>query len=546
MSIKPTTSLPKDGIAGLREHYKEDALSGFLVFLLALPLSLGIAKASDFPPIMGLITAMIGGLAVSLIAGSPLTIKGPAAGLIVIVAGAVAEFGRGDAVAGWHLALGAIAIAGLLQIVFGFLKIGTIADLFPLSTIQGMLTAIGIIIFSKQAHVILGVNPVDEAGRAIIEPFELIMAIPHTIKQLNLNAFIIGALSLVLVFVWPKFKGKFFKKIPAPIVVLILAIPVAKYIGLDRRYFIHFDQSLMDTLVWNADFSGIVNFPWIFVKYVLMFALVGSLESLLTVKATDFQDPWRRKSNANKDLMAVGAGNAIAGVLGGLPMISEVARSSANIENGGKTRWSNLFHGIFMLIFLIMDLTFNDLIPIPALAAMLIAVGYRLASPKTFGEMAKVGAEQLFVYVVTIIVTLLSDLLLGIAAGVATKLFTQFVLGTPFGAMFKSHIVEKGNEIRVGGAAVFSNWLGLKRHLSRFDRTSKIKVDLTYCNLVDYTVIDNLHHLKAEFELSGGELLVTGLQELEYTGKNKHHQATRNKPKTNRLSLAEAKRLIAQ
>ena len=151
--------IPSEGLRGLKENFSSDTLSGFLVFLLALPLSLGIASASDFPPIYGLITAMIGGMIVSFIAGSPLTIKGPAAGLIVIVAGSVAELGHGDSELGWHLALGAIVVAGLIQVVFGILKLGSLSDFFPLSAVHGMLAAIGVIIISKQLHILVGMNP---------------------------------------------------------------------------------------------------------------------------------------------------------------------------------------------------------------------------------------------------------------------------------------------------------------------------------------------------------------------------------------------------
>lgn len=538
-----TNPTPKEGLQGLRENYREDGLSGFLVFLLALPLSLGIAGASDFPPIMGLITAMIGGVLVSLISGSPLTIKGPAAGLIVIVAAAVADFGGNNPDLGWKLTLGAILVAGVLQIFFGFLRIGTIADLFPLSTIQGMLTAIGIIIFSKQIHILLGVNPTLPDGRAMIHPPELLMAFPETLKQMDSRAAIVGCLSLLVVFLWPRMKHAWLSKIPAPIVVLAVAIPAAKRLALDSAKYIHFEHDLMETLAVNVDFGGMQT-PLLFAKYVLMFALVGSLESLLTVKATDMLDPFRRKSNANKDLMAVGVGNTVAATLGGLPMISEVARSSANVNNGGKTRWANGFHGLFMLVFLMLDVKFNNLIPVPALAAMLIGVGYRLASPRSFGEMARVGAEQMVVFLVTIVVTLLTDLLLGIAAGVVTKLITQLILGAPMGAVFKAHIIVEAREVRVAGAAVFSNWLGLKRILNVMKPSEQVVVNLENCNLVDYTVIDNLHHIKRDFQLAGGDLKVIGLEELDYTGNHQHKQATRNKPKLRRQSLAESKEAI--
>ena len=528
------TTLPKDGIQGLKDNIVADSLSGFLVFLLALPLSLGIAKASDFPPIMGLMTAMVGGLVVSFFAGSRLTIKGPAAGLIVIVAGSVAEFGQGDSILGWHLALGALLVAGVLQVLFGMIRMGSLVDFFPLSAVHGMLAAIGVIIMSKQIHVLLGINPVNELGKPIVEPMELIAEIPHTLMHIDPKVAVVGLLSLLIVFLWPRIKQPLLKKIPAPLVVLTMAIPLAKLLGLGKGHLIHFDQDFIHTLAWNERFDGFRQ-TGIFIKYVIMFALVGSLESLLTVKAVDMLDPYHRKSNANKDLVAVGIGNVVASLLGGLPMISEVARSSANVSNGAKTRWANFFHGVFILIFLMLDLQFSDLIPFSALAAMLIGVGFKLASPKEFGRMAKIGPEQLVVFCVTIVVTLMTDLLVGIGVGILVKLVTQFILGVPLKSTFKARTQTQDQTIVVAGAAVFSNWLGIKKHIDKHATSSNLKLDLTQCNVVDHTVMDNLIHLSNDFDNAGGKLDLVGLDLLIPTSKSNHALSTRMREKSNRL-----------
>ena len=532
--MKNTHQIPKDGIQGLKDNFSSDALSGFLVFLLALPLSLGIAKASDFPPIMGLMTAMIGGIVVSFFSGSQLTIKGPAAGLIVIVAGSVAEFGRGDSTLGWHLALGALMVAGVVQILFGLMKMGSLVDFFPLSAVHGMLAAIGIIIMSKQIHILFGISPVNELGKPLVEPLDLLAKIPETLMHIKPDVAVIGILSLLIVFLWPKIKHPFLRKIPAPVVILAVTIPLAQYLKIDGKQLIHFDQDFIHTIAWNERFDGFTQ-TGIFVKYVLMFALVGSLESLLTVKATDMLDPFKRKSNANKDLMAVGFGNTISALVGGLPMISEVARSSANIANGAKTRWSNFYHGVFILIFLFLDLQFSDLIPFAALAAMLIGVGYKLASPKEFGRMAKIGPEQLVVFCVTIVVTLSTDLLIGMGAGILAKLITQNILGVPLKSTFKAHVELTSTKITVFGAAVFSNWLGIKKHIEKLDKSQKITFDLSNCNVVDHTVMDNILHTRADFKNQGGELILIGLMDLHPTSKSNHEMSTRKKDKSDRL-----------
>eukprot|EP01136_Pigoraptor_vietnamica_P014462 Opistho-1_new@56691 len=302
MENKTKLTAPLDGFAGLKENFSTDAISGFIVFLLALPLSLGIAKASEFPPIMGLITAIIGGIVVSFLMGSRLTIKGPAAGLIVIVAGAVNEFGGGET--GWHLALGAMVVAGIVQILFGVFKLGKLADFFPLSAIHGMLAAIGLIIIAKQIPVLLDVAPALTKGKG---PIALIGAIPTFIANLDPKASLIGIVCLIIMLGWPFIKNPIIKKIPAPLVVLIVAIPAELAMDFqttEPAYALVHIGNLMENIKVNVDFSGFAQ-TGIFIKYVVMFALVGTLESLLTVKAIDMLDPYRRKSDTNKDLIAV-------------------------------------------------------------------------------------------------------------------------------------------------------------------------------------------------------------------------------------------------
>ncbi|MCY7350232.1 MAG: SulP family inorganic anion transporter, partial [Cytophagaceae bacterium] len=383
-----------------------------------------MAKASEFPPIMGLISAMIGGLVVSFFAGSRLTIKGPAAGLIVIIAGEVAEFGGGET--GWHLALGAIVVAGVVQILFGVFKLGRLSDLFPLSAVHGMLAAIGVIIIAKQVHVLLDIDPALTKGK---EPFELLAMIPNSLAHLDPRATLVGVVSLLIMLGLPMIKHPIARKIPVPLLVLLFAIPAELYLDFQHTepaYALVRIGNLLDNVKVNVDFSGITQ-TGIFIKFVVMFALVGSLESLLTVKAIDGLDPYQRKSDTNRDLIAVGIGNTLSGILGGLPMISEVARSSANVANGAKTRWANFFHGVSMLVFVLLAVHLIGLIPNTALAAMLITVGIRLARPKEFIHAYKIGWEQLIIFCITIVFTLGVDLLVGIGAGMLTEMLINLI-----------------------------------------------------------------------------------------------------------------------
>ncbi|MDX1908399.1 MAG: SulP family inorganic anion transporter [Bacteroidia bacterium] len=519
---------PLDGWAGFRKHLTTDAVAGFTVFLLALPLSLGIAKASDFPPLMGLVTAIIGGILVSFMSGAPLTIKGPAAGLIVIVAGAVAEFGGGET--GWHLALGAVAAAGVIQILFGVLKWGKMVDFFPLSAVHGMLAAIGLIIIAKQIPILLDVDPAMTANKG---PLELLASIPAFITHLDPKASLIGVISLWIMMSWHNVTVPFLKAVPAPLVVLLVAIPaelIMDFQHTEPAYALVHIGNLVDNIKINIAFDGVAAIG-IFIKYTLMFTLVGSLESLLTVKAIDLLDPWKRRSDPNRDLIAIGIGNVVAAILGGLPMISEVARSSANVSSGAHTRWANFFHGVFMLVFVVLAVHLIELIPNTALAAMLITVGIKLAHPREFAQTFRIGWEQLAIFLVTIFFTLFEDLLVGIMAGIALKLIIHLFHGAPVSSLFKSPIEVsfEGNEylVKLSRSAIFSNYMGIKDKLESIPPGFHITIDLQDTQLIDHSVMENLHHYQHAYEAQGGTVSIIGLE--THTPISNHHLSARKK-----------------
>lgn len=512
-SIQPV--LPKEDIAGLKENFRSDFISGFLVFLLALPLSLGIAKASEFPPAMGVLTAMIGGLFVSFFAGSRLAIKGPAAGLITICAGCVTELGGGPE--GWHLALGVIVVASWLQIILGFLKAGSLSDFIPHSAVHGMLAAIGIIIFSKQIHILLGIDPSTLKG---LDPIGLLERIPDSMMHANQPIAIIGMISLIILFGMPKIKINFLKRIPAPMIVLLIAIPAAFMLNFNTTQPAHalvHIGNFWASVGYNPDFSAITTF--VFWKYVFMLLAVGSLESLLTVKAVDGLDPWKRQSDFNKDLAAVGAGNIVSGLLGGLPMISEVARSSANVRFGGRTIWANFFHGFFLLVAMLLMIPVIEMIPNAALAAMLIFVGYVLASPSLFYKTYKIGSEQLVVFLITIAATIVTDLLIGIASGIIVKFIIHIVNGAPLRSMFKARYTlkekEDGYNLTIQGAAIFSNLMGFKNTFNQLKTGKKVELDFSKAKLVDHSFMEYLKHFEEEYTHTGGTVIVKGFDRFQ-------------------------------
>jgi len=511
--------IPADGLEGLKQNLGTDALAGFLVFLLAMPLSLGIAKASQFPMIFGLVTAIVGGVVVSFFMGSRLSIKGPAAGLIVIASGSVVAFGDGEA--GWHLALGAIVVAGIIQVLFGVLKLGRLADFFPSAAIHGMLAAIGVIIMAKQLHLLLGINPSTLKGK---EPLELIAMLPQSIMHENAHLAEIGIACLVIMIAMSFVKHQKIKKIPAPLIVLAVSIPLGIVLNLKTdneiaSYSLVKIGSFFDAFkngIVNVDFSGITSHTGVFIQYVILYALIGSLESLLTAKAVDGLDPFKRKTDFDKDLIGVGIGNTLCGILGGLPMISEVARSSANVSYGARTRWANFFHGLFLLLAVLVAVPFIEMIPNVALAAMLVFVGFRLAHPREFIHMFHIGKEQFLIFTTTVVVTLATDLLMGVGSGILLELIINLVNGASLKGLFKTNlkINEVGDDItiHVHDDLVFSNILGFKKRFQKLPQGKHVVIDVSKAKIVDHTAIITMNGLVEDYKEEGGTVKVSGFE----------------------------------
>lgn len=519
-------NVPHDGLAGFTQHLRADLLAGFLVFLIALPLSIGISIASGFGPLGGLFTAIIGGILVSFFSGAPITIKGPAAGLIPIAFGCIEAF-RADpltASSAYPAALAVVVLAGLLQVLFGLLRAGVLSDFFPTAAVHGMLAAIGVLIISKELHATLGVTPL--ASTALGRIAEL----PHSFLNLNPAIAIIGGVSLLILIGMPRLRFNLARRIPAPLVVLAVAIPLGIYFDLEHAH--HYTMFGGDhqvnpgaALITLPDsIADAVTFPvWthllhpVSIQYIVLFALVGSIESLASAKAIDTLDPHRRKSNFNKDLLAIGVGNVAAGLVGGLPMISEIVRSSANVNNGGKTRWANFWHGVFLLVVLAGFPHLLHYIPRAALGAMLVFTGFRLASPREFADMLRVGKVQLLIFLVTIVVTVAQDLLLGIIAGILTKMLLHLLRGAPISALFKPTVIvhDHGHgpvRLELQKAAIFSNYIGIKRRIMAVDPARDLVVDLSGAVIVDHSVMQYMHELTQDFARQGRSFTVIGLE----------------------------------
>ncbi|MCA9232760.1 MAG: SulP family inorganic anion transporter [Planctomycetales bacterium] len=530
--------VPLGNAAGFSNYFKEDILSGFLVFLIALPLCLGISLACGYPAIAGIFTAIVGAILSTFISNSEMTIKGPAAGLIVIAIGCVEAFGGDGAIGGftetdmaaYKMALAVGVAAAVLQIFCGFLRAGILAEFFPLSAVHGMLAAIGVIIIVKQVPIALGVRG------AKGEPLEMMKEMPHYFSEFNPEIALVGGVSLLIMFLWPWLKRlhAVLKPIPAPLVVLMVAVPLGMVFDLQHTHIYSFHGhkyqvgeeylvampnqvfGMFDDIAY-PDFSALQQpMAW---KWVFMFFIIGSLESLLSAKAVDLLDPWKRKTNLNRDLIAVGAGNLVSALIGGLPMISEIVRSKANIDNGARTRFADFWHGVFLLLCVALIPTILHLIPLAALAAMLVYTGFRLTHPTEFLHVLNIGKEQLLIFVSTLVGVLATDLLIGIGIGVAVKLAIHLINGVPIRSLFKPYLdVEMQGEatVRINArySAIFSNWILFRKQLVELGLNEKKNVilDLAQTKLVDHSVMEKLQEIQTDFTQAGVELQVVGLE----------------------------------
>ncbi len=562
---------PQGNAAGFVKYLKQDLLSGFLVFLIALPLCLGISLACGYPPIAGIFTAIIGAVLTTFISNSELTIKGPAAGLIVIAIGCIEDFGGDGMTGGWaeadltayKAALAVGVVAAIAQIVFGLFRAGILGEFFPVAAVHGMLAAIGVIIIIKQFPVALGVS-------ASGEPLEMLSEFPHYLAEANPAIAAIGIVSILIMFVWPTLGKKLgpLKTIPSPMVVLLVAVPMGMGFDLlhEHSYILqgHHHQLGQQYLVKMPDrpfgmfdditlpeFSALSQpKAW---KWVFMFFVIGSLESLLSAKAIDLLDPWKRKTNLDRDMVAVGAGNLCAALVGGLPMISEIVRSKANIDNGARTRFADLWHGFFLLLCVALIPTILHRIPLAALAAMLVYTGYRLAHPTEFLHVYRIGREQLAIFVTTLIAVLATDLLIGIAIGIALKMVIHIVNGVPVRSLFKPYLevqeIDSNTSLIIAReSAVFSNWIPFRRQIEQIGLVQQrnIIVDLSDTKLVDHSVMEKLEEMQRDFEQEGLKFEIHGLDSLQPFTADAHAARKRGMAKVRRLTVVAETELEQQ
>ena len=515
----------KNKIKDFLKALPRNIFSGFVVSLIALPLGLGLAMASDAPPISGIIAAVIGGIVVSILGGSYVSITGPGNGLVGVLLIAITTLGINNAYA-------AIICSGIVLIILGFLRMGKLADFFPSSAIQGMLAAIGLIILGKQFHIMLGNRIVQDNS------FGYLFEIPKTIINVfNFSdhsltyAAISGIISLMIMAFYSKLRNQYLQLVPAPMWIVLLSIGFSYYyeLLLKQPNPIHPDYMISGipsfqkiiTEIPTPDFGKTGSLP--FWSSVFALTLISSIESLLSIKAIDKLDPEKRRSNVNKDIKALGLATVASGFLGGLNVVTVIARSSVNVNNGGSNRSSNFIHAIFLVVFIILFSSQLTRIPLPALMAILVYTGYKLASPEMIRNIFSIGREQLIIFFVTLLVTLKVGLISGIMMGVLVTLIIHILLNKslslflrnilkPNVLMFKEEENNKDNYyVSVKHFSSFLNYFRLKNNLDAVPENKDVIVDFSMCEFVDHTVMESLNNYQELFTKKGGHFDVIGL-----------------------------------
>jgi len=521
----------KDISSNIKQYWRKDILAGFSVSLVALPLSLGIAIAMNLPPealLAGIFAAIVGGVFTSIVRSGSVSINGPSPALIGIVVSGMGVLGA------WEYMLAAFICAGVLQAVFGIFKLGGLADFIPSSVVQGMMAAIGVIILAGQVHPGLGV----EIGK--MNDFDKLMSIPNSIAHMNPLIAIIFFNSLFILAIHPQVTNRFIKYVPAPIWLVLLAIPLYMffqfYTGgqtaiLGKTHVLNPTKDLIYfPLPSSLNVSEIFTFPnfskissigfWVVVISVF---LVSTIETLGSAKAIDNIDPLKRKTNLNKDVTAMGLSTILSGFIGGLPIIAVIARSSVNINHGAMTRLSNFVHGTLILLFVFLLSDYIMLVPKAALMAILVYTGYKLASPKVFKDAGLKGYEQFLILTITLVSTLMTDLNRGILIGILFTLVIHLIRSHLTAKLFFKYLskpnfnlarIDDHYHLKVKGVANFTSIIKLRKLLKGVPENDQIVFDFSRTRLIDFSMLEFVNSWGKDYQSDqNGKYEVIGLDE---------------------------------
>ena len=517
---------PKTGIKGLIENWQSDLIAAVSVALIALPLSLGIALAAGAPAMSGIFSAIVGGVVTTLYRGGHISVNGPAKGVIgVILLGiALMDDGSGNA---FNYVLAAVVVSGGIQMLLGVMKLGRLAEIFHTSVIHGILAAIGIIIFAKQIHVAIGTY--SDSPSIIQNLVDAVLYLP----QANPFVIVISLTGLLLLLLHSKISYRFFHFLPAPMWVIALSIPFVyafnffdqqTLLFLGKKYevgpslLLDIPDNITDSIMF-PNFSKINTIE--FWTTVFSILIITSIESLAIAKAVDKIDPYKRKTDLNKDLTGIGLSTMVAGCIGGLPIIAVIIRSTVNIHNGAKTKWSNMYQGILLLLFIVVLSPVMSQVPLCAFAILLVYTGFKLASPSVFKQAYSQGTEQLIFFIGTMVLTLYTNLLIGLLGGLLLALVTHMLLARVsipqfFKMIYKSRtklvkLSDGSYDLKIRGIANFLGILRVDKLVTQIPSGVNVNIDLSETRLVGMTYMDYLVEFLKTQRATGGKAYITGL-----------------------------------
>jgi MFS superfamily sulfate permease-like transporter len=494
---------------GILSNLRYDLPASLVVFLVAVPLCLGIALASNAPLFSGIIAGIVGGIVIGILSGSEISVSGPAAGLAVIVATSIEKLGS------FEVFLVAVCLSGIIQLVLGYLRAGIIGNYFPSSVITGMLTAIGIVIILKQVPHAVGWDKDYEGDFSFFESdSNTFLTLFYSLRAVQPAALVIMIVSLSLLAIWetPKIKKhKVLKLIPAPLLVVMLGIFInelfksfAPELALTSQegHLVTIPAVPISELpnhLSSPDFSALLKKDVYIVALTL--AIVGSLETLLSIEAADKLDPFKRISDTHRELKAQGIGNFVSGLLGGLPITAVIVRSSANVYAGARTRTSTIVHGLLLFFSVLFIPDLLNLIPLSSLACILIMVGYKLAHYGLFVRMYQSGRDVFLPFIVTVLAVVFTDLLIGIAIGSMVGLF--FVLRANHHSA--TILVNDGNMylLKFNKDMSFVNKAELKSALSHIPDNARLYIDGTRAMFIDHDIYDIINDFQSSASLRG-------------------------------------------
>ncbi|QBN20563.1 SulP family inorganic anion transporter [Flavobacterium nackdongense] len=480
--------------------FKHDLPAGLSVFLVALPLCLGIALASGAPLYSGILSGIIGGLVVSLASGSQLAVSGPAAGLSTMVAAAIITLGD------FQLFMLAVMVAGFFQLALGLLKLGTIANYFPSSVIKGMLAAIGIILISKQIPLALGYDKPDFWTSGFIQLFSADNFLGN-IRSFNYHitrgAILIATISLVVLIVLQQPFAKKWKVIPAPLLVVVIGIvtniiftKITSDYSLRPTQLVAIPSNIFDSIAF-PDFSKLFSTAEIW-KNGILIGLLASLETLLCIEAIDKLDKRNRITPVNRELVAQGIGNMACGLVGAIPMTAVVVRGAANVQAGARTKLSAFTHGLFLLLAVVLIPFVLNKIPYASLAAVLLITGYNLTKPSLYINMWSLGRKQFIPFMITIVVILLTDLLIGVSIGLLISIY--YIIHSNFKVEYKISLTRhhgiETQYIKLNNNVTFLNKVKLRKALDEVPEYCVLTIDGSESRQIDYDILEIISEFK--------------------------------------------------